>query len=197
MRSAWEFGRGIAKRFWLYVPALLLDPLDLLERVGVEVEIPVGFFYLALGTGVLVAAALTYHELRVQYLLLAGDDEGARRHAFAREIRDLLEDAAWLLERPEELEDRGPSLYKSYGSGLPWTGKAVDLLIRGLGREEGQKFAEIVWVDDTRLGVRELQGGIDYLEKVLVSLPDLELRPNFKPSVLPVPSFRKRSWRAF
>lgn len=54
------------RRFWLWLPSFVLDPLDAFERAGLPVDIPSYGFYSAFGTGVMIAAVLTYHELRMQ-----------------------------------------------------------------------------------------------------------------------------------
>lgn len=72
-RSASLFARGILRRFWAWIPAFVLDPLDLFERIGFGVALPDLLFYLVLGLGVFIAAAFTYHEARLD----APGDESA------------------------------------------------------------------------------------------------------------------------
>ncbi len=52
------------------MPAFLLAPLDVLERAGIPVDIPIYAFYLALGIGVAAGAVFTYHEARMQAKVL-------------------------------------------------------------------------------------------------------------------------------
>lgn len=61
---------GIVRRFWLLVPAFLLAPLDVLERAGAPVDIPIYAFYSALTAGLAAAAVLTYHEVRTRTVTL-------------------------------------------------------------------------------------------------------------------------------
>lgn len=74
LQSLGEFLRGIGRRFWLWAPALLLDPFDLYDRIikpalPEEWRVTIPFpsepaLYVLVGL-VVCAAVLTYHELRM------------------------------------------------------------------------------------------------------------------------------------
>ena len=64
-RSALLFGWGLLHRFFLLVPGILLGVLNLVEMAtGATIAVPGWVFWSVLGVGVLVAAFLTFHELR-------------------------------------------------------------------------------------------------------------------------------------
>ena len=58
---------GILKRLWLLIPSLFTDPFDFMERwFKVTYQPPPFLFWLLLAFGILLAVALTYHELRMK-----------------------------------------------------------------------------------------------------------------------------------
>ncbi|MDZ4735550.1 MAG: hypothetical protein SGJ07_04300 [Rhodospirillaceae bacterium] len=72
LRSAALFLWGITKRFYFWLPALLLDPFDLYNkyiraklpsRLQVEGELPSEYFPWVLGVGLGWAGIITYYEL--------------------------------------------------------------------------------------------------------------------------------------
>lgn len=65
LRSLAFFARGILKRIYWLLPALLLDPFDLARTLfGISYDAPLWMIWLLVGTGLFIAGALTYHELR-------------------------------------------------------------------------------------------------------------------------------------
>ena len=66
-QSFWYFVWGTIKRLWALLPAFLADPFDIAERwFRVTYQPPDWIFWPLLVLGLLFAAALTYHELRMQ-----------------------------------------------------------------------------------------------------------------------------------
>jgi hypothetical protein len=71
--SAWAFLWGVLRRFYWWLPAIILDPLDYNERyiepaLGRNVDLPAFVFPLVFGLGITWAAILAYHEQRVKTL---------------------------------------------------------------------------------------------------------------------------------
>jgi len=67
--SAPTFFWGVLRRFYWWVPAILLDPFDFYERYlrphfGWDIDMPSEWFPVVLAGGMIWAAFLTYHELR-------------------------------------------------------------------------------------------------------------------------------------
>ena len=64
-KSAWLFGRGLARHFLFIVPGgCLLGVLSLVEhKTGKAIAVPGWAFWAALGAGLLLAAFLTFHDL--------------------------------------------------------------------------------------------------------------------------------------
>lgn len=61
---------GIIKRLYYVVPALLLDPLDLADRLfEIQYAPPKPLMWSLFGIGLFIAVALTYHELRKRIAL--------------------------------------------------------------------------------------------------------------------------------
>ena len=67
-KSFGVFFLGIIKRLYWVAPSLFLDPFDFAERYfGVEKYVmPQYLAWLCFSFGIMIAAALTYHELRVE-----------------------------------------------------------------------------------------------------------------------------------
>jgi hypothetical protein len=64
-KSALLFGRGLLRHFLYWVPGVFLGLLELVQReTGRPVAVPIWVFWLVFGSGVLLAAFLTFHELR-------------------------------------------------------------------------------------------------------------------------------------
>lgn len=64
--SALLFARGLLRHFWALVPGGLLALLGLVQwATGKPIEMPSWVFWLVLGLGVLFAAFLAFHDLRV------------------------------------------------------------------------------------------------------------------------------------
>lgn len=71
--SAWAFLSGVLRRFYWWLPAIILDPFDYNERyiepaLGRNVDLPAFAFPLAFGLGITLAAVLTFHEQRTKTL---------------------------------------------------------------------------------------------------------------------------------
>jgi len=72
IRSLQQLAWGVVKRLYWLVPSLFTDPFDLLERwFGMNYQPAEWLFWLLLSFGLLIAIALTYHELRMQTAKLA------------------------------------------------------------------------------------------------------------------------------
>ena len=77
LKSAWYLFGGIVKRWWTVLPSLLTDPFDILNkfifpwlRIERNVDMPVGLFPYVFCLGIVIAAIMTYHELRMQMVAL-------------------------------------------------------------------------------------------------------------------------------
>ena len=70
--SCWLFVWGILKRFYIWIYAFILDPLDLYNRyINPKKEpfnMPSEYFPLVLGVLVFIAGFITFHKLRVKNL---------------------------------------------------------------------------------------------------------------------------------
>ena len=110
-RSAFELASGMARRAWLIVPALLLDPFDFWERY-INPQLPVGwqrpigvpaeYVPLVLGAVAAAAALSSYDDLRRRHEALVQDvasaqaaaneerTSRARRKQHAKQIRDYM-----------------------------------------------------------------------------------------------------------
>lgn len=63
---------GVVRRFWFWLPPLLLDPMDAAERLfGVIYEVPQVVGWSLFGVGLFVAALFTYHDERMRSERLA------------------------------------------------------------------------------------------------------------------------------
>ncbi|MBI4283123.1 MAG: hypothetical protein HY663_01475 [Chloroflexi bacterium] len=71
LKSAISLICGTIKRVQWYLPPLLLDPFDVVERLwGVSYPIPQWVAWALFGLGWFVAIVVTYHELRMQKIVL-------------------------------------------------------------------------------------------------------------------------------
>lgn len=71
LKSIWFLLFGILKRIYWLLPALLLDPFDLAERLfKVNYDMPQWGAWVLASLGVFVTIVLTYHELRMQKVAL-------------------------------------------------------------------------------------------------------------------------------
>jgi hypothetical protein len=86
-RSAIEFLWGVLKRFYIWLPTVLLDPFDLYERYlkqylpkeyQFDFKLPTPLFLSVLAICLTAAGILTYHELRTKVVSTAAND-GRRR----------------------------------------------------------------------------------------------------------------------
>src|SRR4051794_17465240 len=60
-----EFVGGILRRFYLWVaPLVILQPIDLLDKLGIDVVIPDEVVYALVGLGLFVSAIDVYKEAR-------------------------------------------------------------------------------------------------------------------------------------
>jgi len=65
------FIAGIIKRIYWLIPALFLDPIDLLERIfGEAMNTPSWIGWLLIGLAMFIATFLTYHDLRIQSIAI-------------------------------------------------------------------------------------------------------------------------------
>ena len=65
--SALLFGRGLLRHFLYWVPGVFLGVLELVQReTGKSIAVPAWVFWSVFGAGVLLAAFLAFHELRVE-----------------------------------------------------------------------------------------------------------------------------------
>jgi hypothetical protein len=87
-RSALEFLSGVLKRFYIWLPSILLDPFDLYdrylkrylpERYQFNLDLPTPVFFPVLAVCLTSAAILTYHELRIKVLSEGADEERKRQ----------------------------------------------------------------------------------------------------------------------
>ena len=58
--------RGVIKRIYWLVPAMVTDPFDVLDRLGVHMNIPPIISWLLVGLGFMIAITLAYHEQRLE-----------------------------------------------------------------------------------------------------------------------------------
>lgn len=64
LKSFCDLCVGILKRIYWLLPTLITDPFDVLERLGVYMNVPQWASWLLFYLGLAVAITLTYHELR-------------------------------------------------------------------------------------------------------------------------------------
>jgi len=66
LRSLGYLFRGVLKRIYWLIPALATDPFDVLDRLGVHMNIPPVVSWILVGIGFAIAILLTYHEQRIE-----------------------------------------------------------------------------------------------------------------------------------
>jgi len=64
-RSFILFCQGVLKRIYWLIPAFVTDPFDVLDRLGVYMNVPPAISWSLVVLGFLVAIILTYHEQRM------------------------------------------------------------------------------------------------------------------------------------
>ena len=100
LTSAVSLLAGIGKRIYWLLPALLLDPFDIVEQLfNVTYEIPMLVAWGLAGGGLFVATVLTFHELR-------GKHEEVVALAHSVEPPKLPEDRVLAIMRELESNDR-------------------------------------------------------------------------------------------
>jgi len=57
---------GVLKRIYWLAPALATDPFDVLDRLGVQMNVPPIITWVLVALGFLIAILLTYHEQRMK-----------------------------------------------------------------------------------------------------------------------------------
>jgi hypothetical protein len=74
---------GILKRIYWLLPALVTDPFDILERLGLHINVPPAISWTLAGLGFFAATFLTYHEQRMKALTATRRMEGPYKFALS------------------------------------------------------------------------------------------------------------------
>lgn len=114
--SALLFGRGLLRHFVFWVPGVFLGLLELVQReIGKPITVPVWVFWLVFGAGVLLAAFLTFHDLRKA---TSPDSSRGVRRAIGNEIGTIINEGELLPElglRQPELNEQSADWWNSAG----------------------------------------------------------------------------------
>jgi len=81
---------GVLKRIYWLAPAFATDPFDVLDRLGVHMNVPPAFSWTLVGLGFLVAVLLTYHEQRMKAVGAVQEREKFKKQSVVRPPRGKL-----------------------------------------------------------------------------------------------------------
>jgi hypothetical protein len=70
---------GVLKRIYWLAPALATDPFDVLEKLGVHMNVPPIISWTLVGLGFLIAVLLTYHEQRMQATIATQERDNLKK----------------------------------------------------------------------------------------------------------------------
>ena len=85
LKSGFLLLGGTLKRVWWYLPPLLLDPFDLLERLwGWVYPVPQWIAWALFGFGWFIAVMVTYHEMRIAKVRLEKKLEDSEKRKMQR-----------------------------------------------------------------------------------------------------------------
>lgn len=168
-KSARLFGQGLLRHFLYWVPGVFLGLLELVQReTGKPIAVPTWLFWLVLGLGVLLAAFLAFHELRVSN---KPDASIEVRRRIADEIGQIINEGEGMAN--ESWWNAWSDLGEANRDATDWWNNTGEFIQTVLGQGERHIISEPAWHLDRE---PRLQTHCQALRGVLERLSKADLR---------------------